>query len=113
MNKQDVYLDRKTGQFANMTSAHLQKLAKQFPDVNLNEELDKMVHWLMTSPKGVTYQGNLQFIRNWLVRCTSTVRQNVEALTQQEAYIPNAMEGYLDELWKGKQELLKRNTKTS
>ena len=109
----DPHFCRDTSEFVNITEQMKLTLSHQFPGVDVDRELDKMREWLLTNTRGKTYKGGLDFVRKWLARAFASPIKPLDVANSEPSYIPDAMEGYLKDLWKDNKHLLDRNTKTS
>jgi hypothetical protein len=108
-----VYFDREAYKFMGINDVILKKLKDTYPGLDVEHELKKMELWLM-DPEGIIRKGTLQFISNWLSnasRFQKTFTKQTAPIEQEvkNTEITPAMEEYVKDLWKGKEELLNYN----
>ena len=64
----NIFFDRNTRKFKNITQDKLDKLTKAYPSVNVNIELEQMKLWLEETPQGKLRKGSWRFIYSWIQR---------------------------------------------
>lgn len=111
MKKSEVSFDRKTNEFVNLSDQLINTFIAQYSGLDVKDHLEKMKDWLMTNPKGKKYSGSIAFIRRWLGTAYANMKEQERPVEVVESYAPDAMEGYLSDLWKGKKDLLDLNSK--
>lgn len=111
MKKSEVSFDRKKNEFVNLSDQLINTFVAQYPGLDVKEHIDKMKEWLTTNPKGKRYSGSIGFIRKWLGTSYANMKKQEKAVEVFDSYVPDAMEGYLSDLWKGKKDLLDLNSK--
>ena len=77
----NIFFDYKKGKFQGLTPDYLKELSEKYPGVNVCNERDKMVNWLIDNP-GKKRQGKRSFINNWLDRAKGNVKNPQEGLLQ-------------------------------
>jgi len=111
-----VSFDRQEARFVGLDEPTLHTLKKSYPTINVESELEKMVAWLLTSPKAKKRKGNITFILNWLNNASpSPLFKSAEQTQEVNADLPldPMLDHYLRDLWKGREYLLELNKKKS
>lgn len=104
-----MYFDRTKLIFVGLDSAMLYQLSATYPNLDIADELNKMVLWLMSS-RGKDTKGTIGFIINWLNRSCPTKRVEVHCnLTQDDSPLAKEYQAHMEELWKGKEHILEMN----
>ena len=65
----NINFNYKTGKFEGITDEYLKGLEKLYPGVDVDEEVKKMINWLLDNP-GKRRQGKRSFINRWLGKAT-------------------------------------------
>lgn len=61
-----IFFDRGSGNFVGLTDVFIASLENQYPLLDIWQEIGKMKTWLLTHPKGQSYDGNQAFVEKWL-----------------------------------------------
>jgi hypothetical protein len=105
----NIYFDRDKLQFVGLSPEQILQLKDTFPSINFDFELKKMGIWLC-SRKGKNRKGDLGFILHWLSNASpSYTTPTMEIFEEIESPIRPFLDLYLQDLWKGREELLLLN----
>ena len=110
--KKTIRFNRKTMKFVGITEQVKTQLKETYPRIDIDKELNKMSLWL-SGPKGLTREGNIGFIMNWLQRVTPsqalTTTEQLNLLVT-DSPLANVLKEYLEDLWKNQEHLFSLNT---
>lgn len=106
------YFDRGLNRFVGLD---IPGLKKAFKDIDVDRELLKMGIWL-TSVRGIRHTGSLGFVMKWLEKATPSPKiamPDDDTANECSSVLRPILNTYLQDLWRGNEQLLTMNQRTA